>query len=64
MWKFTRSPTDLASNEHIVDIEKLLELALLIKRRSGDAILTMGRHATPVLGAWYGTDHVSINQGS
>ena len=29
-WKFTRSPADLSSNEHIVDIEKLLELALLI----------------------------------
>jgi hypothetical protein len=45
---FSRSLADLVPDEEIVDIEKLLDLALLTKQCCGAAILTMGRHGTPV----------------
>jgi hypothetical protein len=47
-WKFARSLADLEPEEHILDVERLLDLALLMQRRSGDAILAMGRYTIPI----------------
>ena len=47
-WKFARSLSDLGPDEQVLDVERLLDLALLMQRRSGEAILTMGQCATPV----------------
>jgi hypothetical protein len=47
-WKFVSSHAKLAQDEHILDVARLLDFALLMQGRSGDAILTMGRCATPV----------------
>lgn len=47
-WRFVRSHADLSSEEHILDVARLLDLALLLQRRRGDAIITMGRCAPPI----------------
>jgi hypothetical protein len=47
-WHFAKSQADLAPDEHVLNVEKLLDLALLMQQRSGEAILTMGSYATPV----------------
>jgi hypothetical protein len=47
-WRFVRSLADLAVDEHPVDVERLLELSLLIKRHSVEAIFTMGDFVIPV----------------
>ena len=47
-WKFARSRADLASDDHVLDVERLLDLALLIQRRSGEVVLTVDRYSTPV----------------
>ena len=47
-WRFATSRTDLAPIDHALDVERLLDLALLIQRRSGQPILMVDRHSTPV----------------
>ena len=47
-WKFARSWTDLGPDDHMLDVERLLDLALLIQRRNGKALLTVDRCPTPV----------------
>lgn len=47
-WRFARSQADLAPDEHLLDVERLLDLALLMQGGSGEMILGMGRQDTPV----------------
>src|SRR6266516_5692542 len=42
-WRFVGSYADLSSDENILDVARLLDSALLLQRRSGEATITMGR---------------------
>jgi hypothetical protein len=47
-WRFVRSHADLSQGENVLDIARLLDLALLLQRRSGEAIIMTGGCTAPI----------------